>query len=545
MTKWIPALLIVSCSFSLSATVLDTNGVTLLQQTDPTLTGAGVRVAQPEAVADANDNDFEVNPAQVGQPVDLFTYISTNLESATGFPNSVGSESSHADGVAAGFYGLVGLYGIYGGVATNVAHVDNYNVNYFALEEVMVVDFITNYVVTLPSTNIDDPVVNQSYDFVDYVDDQYVHVGSNEEVAIDLAFDNYAAEYNTLFVSGAGNGGVVNPPATCYNGLGVGLYGGNSSFGPTIDNGRCKPDLVAVAPTNTEDTSYSTPYVAGSAAVLIQAGSRGDGGPNTNAATDLRALRAFLLNGAVKPTDWTNGTSAPLDARYGAGMLNLFNSWEQMKGGQHVFIESSSITSGAPHPPGAITNNEPVPVGWDYNSISTSSFQDTVNHYYFNLPGGIPFTLTATLEWNKQTNQTTINHLDLFLYNTANSNLVTCSTSQVDNVQHIFLPVLPAGRYDLQVLKQGSLNQVSAAETYALAFEMFNMTLCVQWTNGNAIISWPLAPTGFQLQSAASLSPPVAWTPVTNAAAITTNRNMVILSPGAGAQFFQLVRPAF
>ncbi|MGA3265453.1 MAG: S8 family serine peptidase [Verrucomicrobiota bacterium] len=437
---------------------------------------------------------------------------------------------------------MAGFYNYYGGVATNVAHVDNYNVDYFALEEVMTNSLTTNYIVTLPSTNIDDPVVNQSYIFEE---DDGSHVGSNEEVAIDLAFDNYAAKYNTLFVSGAGNWGVVNPPATCYNGLGVGLYGGNSSFGPTIDNGRCKPDLVALSPTYAEDTSYSTPYVAGSAAVLIQAGSRGDGGPDTNAATDGRSIRAFIMNGAIKPTDWTNGTSAPLDARYGAGLLNVFNSWEQLKGGEHAFIESSSVSSGAAHPPGANTNNEPVPAGWDYNSIATSFSQDTVNHYYLNLPGGNPFTLTATLVWNKQYGTNAINNLDLFLYSTANGNLITCSTSQVDNVQHIHWPALPAGRYDLQVLKQGSLNQVSTSETYALAFEMFNMPLSIQLTNGNMVLKWPLEPTGFQLQSTASLSPPVSWTPVTNTVSVTTNQNVVTLARGASTQFFQLVCPTF
>ena len=59
---------------------------------------------------------------------------------------------------------------------------------------------------------------------------------------------------------GAGNGGPVNPPATCYNGIGVGdAYGGGSSVGPTLDNGRCKPDIMAPA----GETSYSTPQVAG------------------------------------------------------------------------------------------------------------------------------------------------------------------------------------------------------------------------------------------------------------------------------------------
>jgi len=64
-----------------------------------------------------------------------------------------------------------------------------------------------------------------------------------------------------------------------------------------------------------------------------------------------------------------------------------------------------------------------------------------VNHYFFNVTnssGGATFALTATLAWNRQQNQTGINNLDLFLYNAANSNLVMCSTSLVDNVEHIF-----------------------------------------------------------------------------------------------------------
>ena len=86
---------------------------------------------------------------------------------------------------------------------------------------------------------------------------------------------------------------------------------------------------------------------------------------------------------------------------------------------------------------------------------------------------GAAFTATATLVWNRQQNQTNINNLDLFLYNCANSNLVTCSTSLVDNVEHIFLPQLAQGRYDLQVLKNGGAT-VSTNETYALAWEFFS-----------------------------------------------------------------------
>jgi hypothetical protein len=137
-----------------------------------------------------------------------------------------------------------------------------------------------------------------------------------------------------------------------------------------------------------------------------------------------------------------------------------------------------------------------------------------------------------------------INDLNLFLYNTANSNLVLCSTSAVDNVEHIFLPSLPPGRYDLQVQKNPN-GEVSSAETYALAFEFFNITLNIVQTNANATISWPLAPAGFQLESATNITPPVTWSPAAAPISIDTNenQNLVVLPITSGNQFFRLQRP--
>ena len=84
-------LLFLAGVFSLQAGDLDTIGVTVLRQVDPTLTGSGVNVAQSEA-GYYNPNDFEVNPGGAGQPVSLFTYISTNGAVVTNFPNSAGVE---------------------------------------------------------------------------------------------------------------------------------------------------------------------------------------------------------------------------------------------------------------------------------------------------------------------------------------------------------------------------------------------------------------------------------------------------------------------
>jgi len=102
-------------------------------------------------------------------------------------------------------------------------------------------------------------------------------------------------------------------------------------------------------------TSISTPQVAGAAADLMQAALRGDGGSNTNAAFDMRTIKALLLNGAVKPLGWTNSNSSPLDARYGAGVVNVFNAYEQLAGGKHGFIASTTVGTGGAHPPTGAT----------------------------------------------------------------------------------------------------------------------------------------------------------------------------------------------
>ena len=521
---------------TLRAQNLDVIGVTLLRAVTTNLDGTGIRVAQPEAYNGDNGstNCWEVNPANVAQPIVLFTYTS-GLGTSTSFPNSVGDWSSHADAVGNDFYGLPN------GVATNVAHVDNYDANYFVNVSSLIIGPVTNYVVTLPATNINDRVVNQSF-IAGYVPSQ---VPVAEQQAIDSAYDNYAAQFNTLFVSGAGNGGSVCPPSTCYNGISVGAYGGGSSVGPTLDNGRAKPDITVFG-VPADLTSFSTPFVSGTAAVLMQAGLRGDGGNDTNSPADIRTVKALLLNGAIKPADWTNSTSSPLDARYGAGVLNVFNSYEQLAGGKHGYIFSTNIPNSGAHPPTGAANSVGALSGWDFSTNSSSSTTDGVNHYYFNVTNGAgnaTFTATATLVWNRHRFQKSINNLDLFLYDAVSSNLVACSTSLVDNVEHIFMPELAQGRYDLQIWKAGGSGIVSSSETYALAWEFFSTSLSASKSGTNISVSWPVYPDGFVLQAATDLVPPVVWDTNNPAPFVTNNQNVVLLNATNANQFFRLWRP--
>ena len=502
------------------ASDLDTIGLTLLRSVTTNLNGSGVRVAQVEAEVDSSSSPtFEVNPVSPGLASSNFTWFTGPPtaylpQSTSTFPNSLGAESWHADDVGYDFYGLAE------GVSTNVAHVDNFEGEYF---------FVT---VVPGGISINDSIVNQSF---------VASASTNvQQQTYDSEYDTYSAQYGVLFVSGAGNGGAVSPPSTCYNGIGVAAYQGYSSVGPTPDNGRAKPDITAPA----AETSFSTPLVSGAATLLLQAGLRGDGGTDTNSAADMRTLKALLLNGAVKPSDWSNPSSSPLDPRYGAGVLNVYNSFRQLAAGKHGLIESGSVSTGSAHPPLSNTNNVSTLYGWDFNTNTSGALTDNINHYYFSLVPATPgasFTATISLVWNRQAHQSSINHLQLFLYNTTSGSLVASSTSSVDNVQHIFVPQLPPGRYDLQVLKQGG-STVSAAETYALAFEFFSMPLSLSQSGSSTVLTWPLYPAGFSLESTSAPGLGASWSrgysPV-----LTNNQNKVILSSGTGNLYFRLVRP--
>ena len=494
--------------------------MTLFNATTTNLNGAGVRVAQAEAEIDSSSPPtFEVNPAAVGLVNGNISYfvgppIYVLPQSSSTYPTTFGAESWHADDVGLFFYSSPG------GISPGVAHVDNYEGEYF-------------FVTVVPGLMaINDPIVNQSF-----VASSFTNV---EQQLFDSDYDNYAAFYRTLFVSGAGDGGMVSTPATCYNGIAVAAYGGASSIGPTPDNGRAKPDLTAPGDT----TSFTTPLVSGAAALLLQAGVRGDGGADTNSAADPRTLKALLMNGAVKPSDWTNPAPSPLDTRYGTGILNVFNSYRQLTAGKQGFIESGTVSSGGAHPPLNNTNNLPQLSGWDFNTNSSSALSDGINHYYLNLPDGADrgrFVATVSLVWNRQYGQSNINHLDLFLYNTATGGAIAASTSSVDNIQHIYLPQLPPGRYDLQVRMRGGL-AVSSSETYALAFEFFQLHVAVRNLGANIQVSWPLYPAGFNLENTGSLTLPANWnrdyTP-----AISNNQNVVTIPASTGYQSFRLARP--
>ena len=499
------------------------SGVPEFRAVTTNLDGSGITMAQPEASLTMDLLTWEVNPANTAQTNPLLTY--TTFNGATNeFPNALGFDSGHADAV-----GDI-LYGATDGIAPGVARVDNFEADFF----------YENYLCNTNLPGLGDAVVNQSFTFGT--------LAVADQEMVDSEYDNYAEQNQTLFISAAnnlGNSPVVCAPGTAYNCISVGAYVNGTyanSPGPTRDNARCKPDLTAVG----TETSFSTPLVAGAAAVLLQAALRGDGGAATNDAADLRTIKALLLNGAVKTPDWTNSCTSPLDARYGAGVLNLLNAYEELIGGEHHFVSSCETPLGGPHPPECPPGCIGTLSGWDFNTNISDAASDTVNHYYFRTgPGSTraPLAVTATLVWNRQLNQSNINHLSLFLYDCDHSNVVAGSASLVDNVQHLHVPRLMPGCYDLQVWKAGGLpgsNVVSAAETYSLAWAWVSPSLTMIPCGRSVMLSWPLYPAGFAVESNTNFYSPNWTTNQLPAPIITNGENFLKLNCSGPGQLFRL-----
>ena len=363
----------------------DPIGLVALQRCEPGLTGCGVPVAQVEV----SSPGWQANPAAIGHCLAPMAWT-CSTGSVTNFPNALGSESGHANEVARHFFGI----------APAVGQMENYEVGYFAN------NIIPNQ---LP---IAAKIVNQSFTYF------------ARNMGVDQRYDNYAARYNVLFVSGAGNDGWVRSPSTAYNSISVGAYGGTSSIGPATD-GRSKPDITAPASV----TSYSTPQVAGAAALLMQAG-----------ATDIRLLKALLLNGAQKPAGWTNSPTCPLDQRYGAGMLNVYNALANFRSGQYSVASVIHARR-----------------GWDIGTIGSNE----VRQYTIEIRGS---NITATLIWLRNYGCANISDLNLLL-RSETGELIAGSTSTLDNVEHLHVSNLTPGRYILEVVS------VNGAETYGFAFD--------------------------------------------------------------------------
>ena len=221
-----------------------------------------------------------------------------------------------------------------------------------------------------------------------------------------------------------------------YNTIVVGTANGQHTRGGTnFDSaGRMKPDLVGTA----TYTSYATPVVTSAAGLLIAETKRT---ASLAPAKDPRVIKALLMAGATKEEfpAWTRTPAQPLDPVYGAGQVNIYNSYKALLAGRQ--------------PAGAAWR---ATKGWDTGKSSAASV------YYFEVPAGQTAKFSTVLTWHRELATTdywafsgSLADLNLRLRNTTSTfalgTVVAESTSALDNVEHIYVPALPAGKYALEV----------------------------------------------------------------------------------------------
>ena len=376
-------------------------------------TGAGLRVGLVEA-----SGDGVAYFPNTGSP-EFAGKSFNNLGPATD-----PSQSSHATTVARNFVGNTWS------IAPSVSQVDVYDASFFVFNQ----QGLTSGLQPMP-TNV--AVMNHSY--IGNLDPTSAGVESNARMDYTInrdAFTNVVALNN-------GNGAVPQIYGQSYNSLVVGRTDGNHSYGVTTIGvtGRTKPDIVA--PDGA--TSFATPIVSSTATFLHSAANN----LNMANARAPEAMKAIIMAGADKSSiaGWSNTSTRPLDSIFGAGEVDVYNSYKILEGGEFNGTATLPATNSGLH-------------GWDLGEAQSNSNQ----FWTFEVAsGGSISEASILLTWNSQyedangnfdLNEFTIANMSMRLYETSGAgigSLVAFSDSAVDNVENLFLKNLSSGRYALEI----------------------------------------------------------------------------------------------
>ena len=316
--------------------------------------------------------------------------------------------------------------------------------------------------------------------------------------------DYVVDQHRHVQVVGVPNAGQDDWPLLkdAYNVIAVGRTDGSHVSGSTAVDGlytdnRVAPTLVATGhnPANTTvATSWATPQVAAGTALLMEAGqdtslSNGTLSHATGAIPHAQApqvLKASLMAGADRHvinarganlTDYQVNTSNNLDSHYGAGQMNIYNSYRILAAGEQDSREAGG--------PATIAET-----GWDYGlGFGGAGGSDTVASYGFSIsPDVASASLQASLAWNLSvegqaggppphvpaTFDAVLHELHLMLYDvTADPTpmMDASSLSDIHNTQNIYFTDLEPGRdYDMRVVAADGQDPFSL--DYALAWQI-------------------------------------------------------------------------
>ena len=434
-------------------------------------TGAGVSVSQVEGVVETNYSAIITDPELSGK---TFTLKS----GATG-------GSGHATFVARN------LCGSTNGVAPGITQIDAYEVN----------SWLTTGFLRV-GNSMAAPLVEsrriQNHSWAAYCQNQDTNNPSSlpQSTAEEIIrrFDFVIQRDGFVAIVGLNNGNINLVPALMghsYNAISVGVANGNHSTGGTTFEtaGRIKPEIVSSS-SEGDTVSYACGVVSGAAALLLQKADTTSA--LVNARTNSEVIKALLLAGATKSQfpSWTRTSTQPLDLVYGAGRLNIQNSYHLLAAGEQA--PSSSVT---------VSNR-----GWDFATTTASP-----SRYFLDVPAGYALTnFSVVLTWNRKvvdigpgaafTMSVSVADLNLRLYNATGFTLgaqMDGSLSTIQNVEHIFTNTLPAGRYALEVTSDTISTDYALAWGGTLQAQISTSVNQVGWgtvspANGNYTLGTPI-----------------------------------------------------
>jgi hypothetical protein len=475
----IPVIVLLSCSVLAAADYKDDIGYTRLvaEQGAMLSDGSGIAVTQGEAGG---------GPPPVYMPdVAIGEFAGKAITDKSG-SNPANSSSGHATSVGKRFYGS----------STSIAPAIN-TVNIYDAHDWLNSGYLWANSSSSQPRSVSDRIANHSW------------IADSSNKSVDLLvlkrLDWVIENDEFIHAVGLKNVTSTNSPmlGAAFNVIAVGATDGvhgrsTPSLAAPYVSGRTRPELVAPFST----TSSATPVIAAAAALLVEVGHAASlssapatsnrAGTTIYTAERSEVIKTVLMAGADRVTNnSTNPDSATprditdyraalanqsangLDVRFGAGQVNIYNSFHILMAG-----EQNSLEDGG----GGIGSH-----GFDYDPAfggAGNGRGSNVKGSYTFSTGTSPVMLTAALGWNvdvaNNNNGTflgaaTLYDMNLRLFDETDGGHVpvAASVSAIDNTENIWIELDAGKDYLLEVTPKSG--QSSFNWDYALSWQMIDL----------------------------------------------------------------------